>query len=266
MILVLAGTHDARELALKIKESGYGLITTVVTENAARSMRKAGLPVHTGRLSAEDMAEMIRQHRVWAVVDASHPYAEEASRNAMACAKTAGVPYIRYERESLSYESHENIIMVEDYAGAAEVAAEKRGVIMLTTGSKTLEIFTKRLLGLPDVRLIARMLPRQDNMEKCEALGLEQKNIVAMQGPFSRELNKALFNHYNVTLMITKESGKAGAVDEKVEAALELGIEVVMIARPRLAYERVFCNYREVIAQLNQFKKGGIRHGFSDAF
>ena len=95
---------------------------------------------------------------------------------------------------------------------------------MLTTGSKTLKIFADHLIGLPDTRLIARMLPRQDNMEKCEELGIEQKNIVAMQGPFSKELNKALYNHYKVTLMITKESGKVGAVDEKLEAALEMGI------------------------------------------
>ena len=63
---------------------------------------------------------------------------------------------------------------------------------MLTTGSKTLEIFAKELVGLENTRLIARMLPRIDNMEKCAELGVEQKNIVAIQGPFSKELNKAL--------------------------------------------------------------------------
>ena len=100
--------------------------------------------------------------------------------------------------------------MVPDYEEAAKLAATKRGVIMLTTGSKTLEIFAKELVGLENTRLIARMLPRIDNMEKCAELGIEQKNIVAMQGPFSKELNKALYKQYGVTLMITKESGKVG--------------------------------------------------------
>ena len=109
---------------------------------------------------------------------------------------------------------------------------------MLTTGSKTLEIFAKELVGLENTRLIARMLPRIDNMEKCAELGIEQKNIVAIQGPFSKELNKALYRQYGVTLMITKESGKVGSVDEKLEAALECGIETIMIARPNVNYRK----------------------------
>ncbi|TRY27595.1 precorrin-6A reductase [Brevibacillus sp. LEMMJ03] len=252
MILVLAGTSDARELALRIKAAGYDLLTTVVTENAAKSMEEAGLPVQVGRLTAEDIRRLIEAKGVQAVVDASHPYAEEASKNAMAGAREAGVPYIRYERESIASPGHDKITVVEDYVQAAEVAAQKRGVIMLTTGSKTLKIFTDRLLGLPDTTLVARMLPRVDNMQKCEELGIEQKNIVAMQGPFSKELNKALYSHYGVTLMITKESGRAGAFDEKVEAALEMGIETIVIARPQIEYGTTFSDFNGVIGQLRE--------------
>ena len=127
---------------------------------------------------------------------------------------------------------------------------------MLTTGSKTLEIFAKELVGLENTRLIARMLPRIDNMEKCAELGIEQKNIVAIQGPFSKELNKALYRQYGVTLMITKESGKVGSVDEKLEAALECDIETIMIARPNVNYQNVHFSYDHVIAELNkQFRK-----------
>ncbi|MBO8163648.1 MAG: precorrin-6A reductase [Brevibacillus sp.] len=252
MILMLAGTSDARELALKIKAQGYPLLTTVVTDNAAKSMKEVGLPVRVGRLAAEEMAELIKRERVEAVVDASHPYAEEASRNAIAGAKTAGVPYIRYERESTACPQHDKVTVVEDYIQAAELAAEKRGVIMLTTGSKTLHIFAERLLGLPDTTLVARMLPRADNMQKCAELGIEQKNIVAMQGPFSKELNKALYDHYKVTLMITKESGKVGAFDEKVEAALEMGIETIVIARPQVEYGTRFSDFGGVLDQLGR--------------
>ena len=252
MILLIAGTGDARELALRIKQEGYALLTSVVTENAAKRMREAGLAVRTGRLTAEAMAELIRHEQVQAVVDASHPFAEEASKNAIAAAKAAGVPYIRYERESSSSPRHAKVTIVDDYEQAAELAAQKRGVVMLTTGSKTLHIFAKRLLGLPDTTLVARMLPREDNMRKCEELGLEQKNIVAMQGPFSKELSKALYDHYKVTLMITKESGKAGAFDEKVEAALEMGIETIIIRRPQLDYGTVCSDFAGVLRQLGQ--------------
>ncbi|WP_134704050.1 precorrin-6A reductase [Ammoniphilus sp. YIM 78166] len=261
MILVLAGTSDARELAVKIKEEGYSLLATVVTDNAAKAIEEASIPVRVGRLTAEEITQLIQQEGFQAVVDASHPYAEEASRNAMAGAKTAEVPYLRYERENLAYPSHEKVTIVEDYAQAAEVAAQRRGNIMLTTGSKTLKVFTERLLGLPETTLIARMLPRRDNMEKCEELGVEQKNIIAMQGPFSKELNKALYDQYQVTLMITKESGKVGAVDEKVEAALEMGIETIIIARPQIDYGTKFSSFDGVLTQLKQTLQGGVAHG-----
>lgn len=256
MILVLAGTSDARALALRIKEAGHSLLTTVVTDSAAQSMHEANLPVQVGRLTIEQMVELARNQGVRIIVDATHPFAEEASRNAMTAAQELQVPYIRFERERLSYNNHAGLIWAEDYAQAAEIAASKRGVIMLTTGSKTLKVFTDRLLGLPDTTLIARMLPRKDNMEKCEELGLEQKNIVAMQGPFSKELNIALYRHYFVTLMITKESGKVGAVDEKLESALELGIECIVIGRPAVQYGTAYSDFDSVLTEIDQLLQG----------
>lgn len=250
MILFLAGTSDARELALEIQKEGFPLIATVVTESAAVSLTAAGVPVRIGRMTAEQMGQFIAEENCLAVVDASHPFAEEASKNAMEAAKLAGVPYIRYERAQQHY-THPLVSVVKDYEEAAQLAAEKRGIIMLTTGSKTLATFTKVLLGLPDTRVIARMLPRLDNMEKCEALGVAQKDIVAMQGPFSKELNEALFRQFGVTLMITKESGKVGSVDEKLEAALACGIETILIARPNIAYGEMHSNYADVVSRLS---------------
>ncbi|PZE20453.1 precorrin-6A reductase [Paenibacillus xerothermodurans] len=252
MILVMAGTSDARELALRIHQAGYPLVTTVVTDSAAKSMEEAGLPVLTGRLTADQIASLVKEQQIRSIVDATHPFAEEASKNAIHAAQTAGVPYIRYERGRLSFEGHPLIAYAEDYAHAAELAAARRGVIMLTTGSKTLHIFAERLLGLPDTTVVARMLPRKDNMDKCDELGIEQKNIVAMQGPFSKELNKALYQHYSVTLMITKESGKVGAVDEKLESALEMGIETIVIGRPQVEYGLHFSDYDSVLSKLNE--------------
>lgn len=249
MILLLAGTSDARELAQEMLKKGISLVATVVTESASESLEQVGISVRMGRMTAEEMQQFIVQEAFSAVVDASHPFAEEASKNAMTAARFADVPYIRYERESQYFE-HPLVQVVQNYEEAAQLAAEKRGVIMLTTGSKTLATFTKVLLDLPDTRLIARMLPRLDNMEKCQALGVAQKDIVAIQGPFSKELNVALFHQYGVTLMITKESGKVGSVDEKIEAALECGIETILIARPTISYGETYSNYAAVMDAL----------------
>lgn len=251
MIFFLAGTSDARELALIMKKKGYNILTTVVTENAARNLRESGLAVHVGRLSKAEMLEMIENTRAKMVLDASHPFAEVASINAKAAANAANIPYVRYERERQMFH-HDKIVWVENYEEAAERVREKQGVVMLTTGSKTLPIFTEKIKGCSNIRLVARMLPRKDNMEKCEALGVVQKNIVAMQGPFSKSLNKALYEHYGVTLMVTKESGKVGAVDEKITAAIEMGIEVIVIKRPNLFYDIVYSDFKDILLVAEQ--------------
>ncbi|WP_214484394.1 precorrin-6A reductase [Bacillus sp. SM2101] len=254
MILCLAGTSDARELAISMKNDGYSLLTTVVTDSAAIELRKAGLPIKVGRLTAEEMVEVIQQQNIETIVDASHPFAEEASRNAIQAARAADIPYIRYERQREHIIKREKVITVESYEQAAEVAASKGGVIMLTTGSKTLQVFSQKLLNLPNTRLIARMLPRKDNMEKCEQLGIPQKNIVAIQGPFTKEFDIALYKQYGVTLMITKESGKVGSVDEKLAAAAELDIETIVIKRPSIEYGLTFSSFDEVLRQLKEME------------
>ena len=246
MIFMLAGTSDARNLGLELQRTGHAVTATVVTESAASSLADVGLPHLIGRLTAEEMATIMTEQGYQLVVDASHPFAEEASKNAMAAAEQAKIPYIRYERAHEHY-AHPLITVVKDYEEAAQLAAEKRGVIMLTTGSKTLATFTKVLHGLENTRVIARMLPRLDNMEKCEALGVAQRDIVAIQGPFSKELNEALFRQYGVTLMITKESGKVGSVDEKLEAALACQIETILIARPNIQYGQQYSTFEEVL-------------------
>ena len=140
------------------------------------------------------MTALIQKHGMTCVIDASHPYAEEASKTAMAAAKTCGIPYIRYERPKEEFVSP-LITEVEDYEEAAKLAQTHKGTIMLTTGSKTLEVFTKYLLQ-DDIRLICRMLPNLENMEKCNRLGVKQKDIVAIQDPISESLNKSLCEQY----------------------------------------------------------------------
>ncbi|MCM3584925.1 precorrin-6A reductase [Mesobacillus maritimus] len=254
MILFLAGTSDARALAIQLQNQGYPLLATVVTESAAESLTTHQIPNQVGRLSVDDMTALIQKQNMTCVIDASHPYAEEASKTAIAAARACEIPYIRYERPKEQFLSP-LITEVESYEDAAKLAQSHKGTIMLTTGSKTLEIFTKYLMR-EEIRLICRMLPNVGNMEKCNQLGIKQKDIIAIQGPFSESLNRALCEQYDVTLLITKESGKVGAVDEKVTAALQLGIPVILIKRPAIEYENLCVSFEEVTQRL-----GGIIHG-----
>jgi precorrin-6A/cobalt-precorrin-6A reductase len=250
VIFFLAGTSDARALAITLQQEGFPLLCSVVTESAAESLRAAGLQARVGRLDAAGMQAALRQTGARILVDASHPFAEEAHRTAMAAAAAAGIPYVRYERAEKSFEGHPGITVVDNYEAAADLAFAKKGSVFLATGGKTLALFARRLYGQPGIRMVVRLLPRIDNMEQCEQLGIAHRDIVAMLGPFSYELNQALFRHFETTLMITKESGDAGAVDEKVRAAVDMGIEVVVIGRPRLDYGVRFSTAEEMVREV----------------
>ncbi|MCH7321939.1 precorrin-6A reductase [Solibacillus sp. MA9] len=255
MILFLAGTSDARQLAVELKQAGHELIATVVTDSAATSLQQKQISYRVGRLSQQEMSTMIEQENIQIIIDASHPYAEEASKTAMATAKQHGLPYIRYERPTQDF-ADPLITKVETYEEAAAMATTHEGTIMLTTGSKTLATFTEKLLDKEKIRVVCRMLPNKENMEKCDNLGVKQRDIIAIQGPFSKELNTALYKQYETTLVITKESGKVGSVDEKMEAAIELGIPVILIKRPKIQYENQCTTFQEVHEKL-----GGIQNG-----
>ena len=100
--------------------------------------------------------------------------------------------------------------------------------MLLTTGSKELASYE----GLERQRLFPRVLPLLDSLQLCEAAEIPHKNILALQGPFSRELNEAIIGQYGIYWLVTKDGGAAGGFAEKVEAAENTGARLVVIARP----------------------------------
>ncbi|MGB9826701.1 MAG: precorrin-6A reductase, partial [Desulfofundulus sp.] len=174
---------------------------------------------------------LIKKRHIDLLVDATHPYAERVSEIArQACARTQ-ITYLRYQREESNLPQHPLIHYAASYEEAAQRAVHLGKVIFLTTGSKTLEIFltTAHLHGC---RLVVRVLPEPSVIQRCRQMGLSPADIVAMQGPFSLELNRALFRQYQAEVIVTKNSGAIGGTDAKVAAALELAMPVVVINRP----------------------------------
>ncbi|MBW4085458.1 precorrin-6A reductase [Paenibacillus sp. S150] len=239
MIFMLCGTSDARELALALSSRQLPLLASVVTDSAAERLEAAGIKVRVGRLDQQGLTLLLRGGGFRVLIDASHPFALEAHVHARGAAAELGLPYLRYERRSILYDDHPRLIVVPSYEEAARAARQLKGSIMLTTGGKTLGIFAESLLNDPEIRLTVRLLPCLENMEKCLSLGIEQRNIIALQGPFSRELNEALFRQFGTQVMITKESGAEGSLDEKVHAALDMGLYVILIARPQASWGNV---------------------------
>ena len=81
-----------------------------------------------------------------------------------------------------------------------------------------------------------RVLPVKESIDKMEKAGIQAKNIIGLQGPFSKEFNKALYENYKIRYVVTKESGKTGGELEKIEAALETKVVPVVLKRPKIEY------------------------------
>jgi precorrin-6A/cobalt-precorrin-6A reductase len=81
-------------------------------------------------------------------------------------------------------------------------------------------------------------------------MGIKSSNILAVQGPFSLEFNKAVFNQYHIEVVVTKDSGKSGGVPEKIQAAMETGIDTVVIKREEIDYPVKCSTIDEVFGQV----------------
>lgn len=247
MIFVAAGTQDGRELVAALLDRGYSVTASVVSrygEQLLKGKNSRNLTINDEPLDAEAMKAYFCEQGVKLCLDASHPYAVNVSRNAMQAAGALGIPYLRFERD-LTALDYDRIYVVHSYAEAAKQAAALGRHIFMTTGSRNLRGFLSEPC-LQGCIVTARVLPTAEVMEICEEAGLTPKQIVGLQGPFSKELNKALFTQYKAESVVTKNSGALGGTDTKLQAAAELGLPLVVIDRPRLDYDHVAYSFADV--------------------
>ena len=243
--VVFGGTTEGRELSQTLARLGAEVTVCVATAYGSEQQgQEPGVDTRTGRLSAEEMVRVLRGAEL--CVDATHPYATGVTAAAREACAGAGVPYRRLLRAGSRSEAGETV--VEDAAAAAAYLAEQEGNILLTTGVKDLPAYA----GLEPQRLHPRILPSHSGLDACEALRIPHRNIIAMQGPFSRELNLALSRQFDIRFLVTKDGGGPGGFEEKRQAARQAGVTMVIIRRPEeqgSSYEDVLAECRRLLAQ-----------------
>ncbi|MEI3339138.1 MAG: precorrin-6A/cobalt-precorrin-6A reductase [Eubacterium sp.] len=146
-----------------------------------------------------------------------------------ACDRTQ-TEYIRLIRQASDLENLPGIVSFPDCKKAAEWLNSQQGNVLLTTGAKELPTFVSEIEQTD--RIYARVLLQESVFSDMERLGLLKKQMICMQGPFSKELNTAMLRQLDAAFLVTKEAGAAGGFMEKVEAAREAGATCVVIRRP----------------------------------
>lgn len=224
-LVIFGGTAEGRQAAL-----AHPGAAVCVTSAYARELLPADAYVRVGRLNAEEMLAFLQKEQPKKVIDATHPYALQATANIAACCRELCIPLERVSRPVTPGAWRQEAQRVASPEAAARAALKIHGNILLTTGSHTLSVYTAIL---PPERLWARVLPTTEALGLCAAAGLPSAHIIAMQGPFSAAFNAALYDQLDIACMITKDSGQPGGVEEKVLPALQRDIHVIMIDRPK---------------------------------
>ena len=258
-IVIFAGTTEGRRLSEILADAGIAHTVCVATEygeivmreqtdvEAARTKEQPFVSLHRGRMDREQMEEFLRNEGYEIVVDATHPYARVVTENIQSAVNTLRTTeretqfpiYLRLEREiSETPEAEDPDVSIryfESNADCAKALENTEGNILLTTGSK--ELATYCASGRLHDRLYVRILPGRESLELCMEQGIKGRQILALQGPFSTEMNAAILKQYDIRHMVTKNSGRTGGYQEKLEAAKMLGIPVYVILPARKAVD-----------------------------
>ena len=225
-LVIFGGTTEGREFShLLAQRVRAEILVCVATEYGREEQGEApGVTVLCGGKTRDEMAELLKTCDL--CVDATHPYAVEATENIRAACELTGTPYRRLLRQAGG--SADGGLLVDSAEEAASLLAQREGNILLTTGAKELPAFRE----LDPERLFPRILPSHKGLDACEAVNIPHRNILALQGPFTQEMNEAMIRQYHIAFVVTKDGGKAGGFREKVQAAEAAGAEMVIIRRP----------------------------------
>jgi precorrin-6A/cobalt-precorrin-6A reductase len=223
-LLILGGSGEAADLARALDGDVRYEITLSL---AGRTSEPAALPgkLLTGGFGgAEGLARVIAKERFDILIDATHPFAVQMKANAIEAARRAGVELLAIRRPPWVPREGDRWIMVESLEAAAAAIGDEPRRVFLTTGRMELAPFRAAPQHLYIVRSVEAPSP-EDLPPRCE--------IVTARGPFNLADERALLEAHAVDVIVTKNSGGAGAA-AKLDAARAMSLPVIMVRRPDL--------------------------------
>ncbi len=244
MLWLIGGTSESVMIANLLSELKQHFLVSVTTESACNLYQNIqDIQVIVKQLSLTQMKEFIISRQIFTIIDASHPFAVEVSQNAIASSQILSIPYLRYERETVTSQTG-NILSYPDLPSLlTDNGIFKNKNVLLTIGAKYLHLFKEYH---HQAQFYARILPYQSSLILAEEAGFRCDRIIAIRPPLSLELEKALWQLWNINIVVTKAGGKAGGQDVKSQLAETLNIPLILINRPPLDYPHIANSLEDV--------------------
>ena len=212
---------------------------------AGRTLTPRAQPLATrigGFGGVDGLARFLGDHAVDAVIDATHPYADQISANALGACERTGVPLVSIARLAWQAEAGDRWHVVRDAGEAAAALGSTPRRVFLSLGRLDLHAFAPA----PHHHYVARTIdPPQQKVLPSNIRFLQAR------GPFDKVDEIRLLGDEKIDIVVSKNSGGA-ATYAKIEAARDLGLPVVMIARPEKATGHVVHSAEQAVAWLQQ--------------
>jgi precorrin-6A/cobalt-precorrin-6A reductase len=250
VILLLGGTSDTDPIARALASRGQKVLVSTVTDCPLTLMSHPLIQKRAGAFDEDLLRRLLRARRIVAVVDATHPYAEIIGPLSRRVAAECTIPYFRFMRPETRFGTPKTL-HTDGHQAAARIGCSFNKPILLTIGSKNVGPYVQAARE-NDISLDIRVLDRSDSIDACLEHGVRLENIVAVKGPFTVEDNLALIHRFNIGVLVTKESGEAGGMKEKVEATRRSGGYLVVVDRPRFVGLKAFDNIESMIFSILQ--------------
>jgi precorrin-6A/cobalt-precorrin-6A reductase len=219
-ILILGGTTEARALAAELVDVGWDVVSSLAGLVSDPAM-PAGRVRIGGFGGVDGLVGFLRTSGISAMVDATHPFAAQIGEHAVAAARLAAIPLLRLERPGWAdHPGSTEWTWVRD-AEAARAVADIYRHPFLTTGRQSLPVF----LAWADRSALVRVV------DPPELPVPERWTLITARGPYDYAAERRLMADFGVDVLLTKDSGGSATV-AKLDAAGDLGIPVVVIARP----------------------------------
>lgn len=231
-IVIFGGTTEGRELAEWCDKNRIKAYVSVTTEYGAHLLPDSeNVVISDKKMTEKEILEFVENVGADIIVDATHPYAKEVTKNIKNAVNLYGTDkadYYRVVREN--DECVDGAEYFDNIDEAVRFLDKTDGNIFVTTGSKEL----KKICGLSDYkkRCAVRVLDSEDVIRQCHELGFDDERIIADRGPFSVDDNIEQLKKYKASYMITKESGMTGGFKAKADAAETCGVKMIIVRRP----------------------------------
>jgi len=254
-ILILGGTAEARQLAGRLAGRA-GLEVTLSLAGRTVSPAAQPVPIRVGGFGgATGLVEYLVGERIDALIDATHPYANVISANAVEAARRGGVPLIALRRPPWIAVSGDRWIAVSDVREAVRAIGQTPRRVFVALGRNEL----KPLRDAPQHYYLIRSVDPVD-----PPLPLPHVGYVTGRGPFSEADDHALMTEHRIDVVVAKNSGGT-ATYGKIAAARVLGIDVIMLRRPAAPDAAAVETIEDVIAWLDHALTSAAARGVYEA-